>query len=179
MSVLDTGSWWSRDVVVDEFAPEDARGTGFARFAIDLTAPDPVRYRDPVMLGPAGLPVREGGLSLPEEFPWDFGTSVVPSLEVVNDGSVPVLPVVRVRGAADSVVVHGGPRRVAFGQFAGELVIDSRERRAWLNGGDVTRHLTRRDWHTVAGGERAGFFFEAVNPSPNIALTVEYRIGVW
>lgn len=179
LRVSDSDGVWSRMVDVEAFTPSETWNRPRVNFTIDLIAPDPVRYRDPATLGPAGLPVREGGLVLPAEFPWDFGTSVVPSLEVVNDGAVPVLPVVTVRGAADAVVVHGGPRRVSFGQFDGELVIDSRERRAWLNGSDVTRHLTRRDWHTVAGGERAGFFFEAVDPSPNTTMTVEYRIGAW
>lgn len=176
--VGDDGTW-SREVEVEAVTPDPRWHNDRVQVTVDLIAPDPVRYRDPVMLGPAGLPVRAGGLVLPEAFPWDFGTSVVPSLEVVNDGAVPVLPVVRVRGAADSVVVHGGPRRVAFDQFDGELVIDSRERRAWLNGSDVTRHLTRRDWHTVAAGDSAAFSFEAVDPSPDTTMTVEYRIGAW
>lgn len=177
---VDLGDgFWSRHVEVQKVTIPDARAGTETEFTIDLIAPDPIRYRETVTVGPVGLPVRFGGLVLPSGFPWNFGTSFRPSVTVVNDGSVPLLPVVTVRGSADSLTVHGGPRRIEFGAFNGVLVIDNRERRVWLNGGDVTRQLIRRDWQSVPADGSQEFFFDAVNASPETALTVEYRIGVW
>lgn len=177
---VDLGDgFWSRQVEIQKVTIPDARAGTETEFTIDLIAPDPVRYRDLVTVGPVGLPVREGGLVLPEAFPWDFGTSTRPVITVVNDGTVPVLPVVTVRGSASSLIVHGGPRRLEFGAFDGVLVFDSVQRRAFLNGGDVTRELLRRDWHTVPAGSTQDFFFEAVDVSADTTMTVEYRIGAW
>lgn len=170
---------WARAVEVEQITIPDAYEATETEFTIDLIAPDPIRYRDPVLLGPIGLPVRSGGLVLPKAFPWNFGTSIRPLVTIPNEGSVPVLPVARVRGSASSIVVHGGPRRIEFGAFDGELVIDNRERRAWLNGGEVTRQLIRRDWQSVPAGISQDFSFEASDAAPDTSMTVEYRIGAW
>ena len=170
---------WVRDVEVEQVSIPDAHAVGYVEFTIDVVAPDPVRYRDWVTLGPVGVPTRSGGLVLPSEFPWDFGEEVRAIVAVDNAGRVPVLPRVKVSGSADAVVVHGGPRRLEFGPFVGELVFDSLSRRAWLNGSDVTRQLVRRDWHSVPAGQSQDFFFTATDPSPDMSMTVEYRIGAW
>lgn len=171
---------WTRAIEVESIDIPDAWGGTETLFTIDVTAPDPVRYRDPLTLGPIGLPVRSGGLEFPAAFPWHFGDSVRPVGTLTNDGSVPVLPRMTMSGSADSVIVHGGPRRLEFGAFDGTLVFDSAERRAWLNGVDVTRQLVRRDWPVVGPGESQDFFFEAVNPSPDTVLeSVVYKIGEW
>lgn len=180
ISVTDNTGVWSTVAEVQTVDFPDLGG--WARevpFTIDMILPDPVRYRDWVTAGPAGLPVHEGGLILPEEFPWDFGTSTRPVATVTNGGALPVLPRVTVTGSADSIVVHGGPRRMSFGAFAGDLVLDALDRRAYLNGVDVTRDLVRRDWPVVPAGASQDFYFEAVNPSPDLALTVDYREGTW
>lgn len=98
---------------------------------------------------------------------------------VVNDGAVPVYPAVVVQGSASSITVVGGPRRLGFGAFDGVLRFDSADRRGFLNGGEVTRRMTRRDWPVVPAGESHDFYFSAVDPSPDLSLTVEYRIGAW
>lgn len=179
MGVQDSDGWWYREVIVTAFETDDPRGTGFARFTIDLISPDPVRYREPVVVGPVKLPVRSGGLVLPQAFPWDFGSYDGDVATVVNDGTVPVLPRTVVTGSGSSLTVHGAGRRVQFGAFSGEFVFDSSERRAWLNGTDVTRQLVRRDWPVVEPGESADFYFRAAGASPDVSLLVEYRIGVW
>lgn len=177
---------WMLGAEIDTVRIPDAYMGFETEFTIDLVAPDPVRYRDVVVAGPAGLPVQDGGLVLPEEFPWDFGTSIRPIATVVNSGAVPVLPRMVLgsstpggTASADAVTVRGGPNRLEFGPFDGTLVFDSLERRAWLNGVDVTRQVIRRDWPSVAPGVSADFFFVADDPSPDLVLTVEYRIGVW
>lgn len=180
ITVVDETGAWSTAVEVDRVGFQD-RGAWSPQIplTIDLVAPDPVRYRDWVTAGPAGLPVQEGGLVLPSAFPWDFGTSTRPVAVAVNDGSVPVLPRITVTGSADSIIVHGGPRRLEYGSFSGVLVFDAVQRRAFLNGIDVTRLLIRRDWPMVPAGVSQDFYFSAVNPSTDISLIVEYQIGVW
>lgn len=170
---------WVRSIEVESIDIPDARGGNETLFTIDVTAPDPVRYTDLLTVGPVGLPTQSGGLYLPAALPWDLGTLDLAVADVVNTGSLPVLPVVRLTGSASSVVIHGGPRTVSFGAFDGELVIDSLQRRAFLNGADVTRSLILRNWHQVPAGVTHGFFFEAVAPSPGTSMTVEYRIGEW
>src|SRR5690606_29957449 len=124
-----------------------------------VVAPDPVRYRDPVVLGPVGLPTHDGGLVLPSAFPWNFGTTSRSVLTVDNTGDVPVLPAVTVRGSADSVTVRGGPRVVSFGGFAGVLVFDSAQRRVFVNGADRTRDMVLRRWPVVPAGGVHEFTF--------------------
>lgn len=179
MRVDDGDGYWCRDVEVARVTIPDRRWKTFTPFTIDLVAPDPVRYRDPVVLGPVGVPVRSGGLVLPAAPPWDLGTSVRPVAQVVNDGTVPVLPIVRVQGSGSSLTVQGGPRRIEIGPFSGELTIDSRERRAWLDGREITRQLVRRDWHEVPAGAAHDFYFTGTGLHSDTVLTVEYRIGVW
>lgn len=179
MRVLDETGVWTRWVEIQRVGVSEVGGVPGADITIDLIAPDPVRYRDASVVGPVGLPVREGGLMLPAALPWDLGTRTRPAVTVENTGKVPTLPVVRVQGAASSIVVHGGPRQVEYGPFDGVLVVDSRQRRAWVNGSDITRGLLRRDWHQVAAGESQDFYFTATGADPDTELTVEYQIGVW
>lgn len=179
MSVDQGDGAWVRGVEIDNIEIPDFHTRTMTTFSVDMVAPDPVRYRDVSVLGPVGLPVREGGLRLPEAFPWNFGRDIRSVLTVVNDGGLPVFPVVRITGSAASVVVSGGPRRVGFGAFEGELVFDASDRRALLNGGDVTRRMTRRDWPMVPPGVSHDFTFVAGSPSPDFLMTVEYQIGVW
>lgn len=180
LRVTDELGTLSAHVDVEDIDPTDhGAWATWIDFTIDLIAPDPVRYRDMLTVGPVGLPSRSGGLILPSAFPWNFGSESREVATVTNTGELPVLPRMVVTGSAASITVHGGPYRLAFGAFDGVLVFDSLERRAFLNGTDVTRDLVRRDWPVVAAGATSEFSFEAVSPSPDISLTVEYLIGVW
>lgn len=180
ITVVDETGTWATAAEVDRVTFHD-RGAWSPEipFTIDLVTPDPVRYSELLTVGPVGLPVREGGLVLPSAFPWNFGRSTRPVATVTNTGAVPVLPRMILQGSGDSVTVHGGPWRVSFGAFAGTMVFDSLERRAWLNGVDVTRQVVRRDWPVVDPGVSSDFYFVATDPSPDLVLTVEYRNGVW
>lgn len=179
MWVNDAQGAYSRVVEVEAVQIVGAYNRNRVVFAVDLTAADPRRYRAPLAAGPAGLPTLDGGLTFPEAFPWNFGDYDFPTASVVNDGDIPVLPVVTITGAADSIVVHGGAQRIEFGDFAGVLVFDSVNRRAWLNGTDVTREMIRRDWPVVAAGETDEFYFVADNPDSTTQLVVDYKIGAW
>ena len=171
--------YWSRAVEVQHVDIPDARLGFETEFKIDLLAPDPYRYSETFVAGPSGIPQRDGGLLFPAAFPWDFGTFVFDKALVENTGDKPVLPVIRVTGSADAITVFGGARRVEFPAFEGELVIDCVQRRAFLNGTDVTVLLIRREWPEVPSGQIREFFFTADAPSAETVLTVEYRIGVW
>ncbi len=177
---------WTRAIEIASIDIPDARGATETEFTIDMVAPDPVRYSDVLTAGPALLPVQVGGLTFPAAFPWDFGTFDHAKAVVTNTGALPILPRIIIESLvpdgpvfADSVTVFAGPHRLEFGPFSGRLVFDALERRAWLNGVDVTRQIVRREWPVVGPGETQEFYFEAVNPSPNISLLGEYKIGVW
>ena len=179
MRVHDADGVWWRMVEVETVQVVGAWNRDRVIFAIDAIAADPRRYRDPIMAGPVGLPSQVGGLVLPKAFPWDFGVSVRGVATVDNAGAIPIFPRITVQGSGDDLLVVGGARRLQFAAFDGTMVFDSKQRRAWLNGVDVTRSLLRREWPQVAAGERADFMFEATNPNPDTTLTVEYLIGAW
>lgn len=180
MRVHDETGVWSRTVEVDLVAfPDDAGWKTTVDFVIDVLAPDPVRYSEVLTAGPASLPVQSGGLVLPSAFPWDLGVSERAVASVVNWGELPVLPRVIVTGSGTGLVVRGGPYRLVFGAWDGVLVFDSKDRRAWLNGNDVTRDLIRREWPVVAPGVSADFLFDSDGIAAGTELLVEYRIGVW
>lgn len=170
---------WSRQVEIQHMPIPDFHTRTVTEFTIDMVAPDPVRYRDPVMLGPVGLPVRSGGLRLSERFPWNFGTSIVPVLTVVNGGTRPTFPIVTVTGAGSSLSVMCGPRRIEFGAWSGEFVIDNRERRAFLNGADVTRGLIRREWQEIPAGASWDLTYDVADADPATQMFATYQEGAW
>lgn len=170
---------WTRAIEIAAIDIPDARGATETEFTIDMIAPDPVRYRDPVMLGPVGLPVRSGGLRLPKRFPWNFGTSILPVLTIVNGGSRPTFPIVTVTGSGSSLTVSCGPRRMEFGAWSGEFVIDNRERRAFLNGADVTRQLIRREWQEIPAGASWDLTYDVADADPSTQMFATYQEGAW
>lgn len=179
LRVADDTGVWARQVRVENMTPAVQWNRQRVVFDLDLVAPDPVRYSDVLTVGPVGLPSQIGGLFLSATLPWDLGVSVQAIAEVVNAGELPLYPRLILSGSADSVEVKVGPRTLSFGAFAGELVFDCRDRRAFLNGGDVTRGLILRNWAAVPAGETWGAHFSAVNGSADISLQAEYQIGVW
>lgn len=170
---------WSRQVDIQHMPIPDFHTRTVTEFTIDMIAPDPVRYRDPVMLGPVGLPVRSGGLRLPERFPWNFGTSIMPVLKLVNGGTRPTFPIVTVTGAGSALTVMCGPRRIEFGAWSGEFVIDNRDRRAFLNGADVTRGLIRREWQEIPAGGSWDLTYDVADADPATQMFATYQEGAW
>lgn len=180
MRVSDESGTWQRVVDVERVNFEDvSSGARAMTVVVDVTAADPVRYSEVLTAGPVGVPVWEGGVELPAAFPWAFGDYDAGSVEIDNFGTLDLFPKMILTGSASSVVVHGGPRRLSFGAFDGELVFDSRSRRAVLNGVDVTRRLVLREWPVLAAGESAVFRFDSVGASADLELLLEYQIGVW
>lgn len=176
----DSYGSWSRMVEVDTLDIEPDHGKEWTKFTVDMIAPDPLRYQDMISLGPVGLPTRQGGLILPKEFPWWFGVRTGGTLDIVNSGDVDVYPIIYLSGGFDSVKVDVGGRRMEFGAVpSGQtLELDSRDRRAYLNGRDVTRLLSRREWPVVPPGTTQTVRFYCVNPSdPTVAA--KYQNGAW
>lgn len=178
LKVADASGVWSRWVEVGPFQPVDRAYRSTVEFTMDVIARDPLRYSERILLGPVGPPVRSGGLVLPAALPWNLGTSEVPRLVVENPGVVPVRPLLRVMGSGSSVVVSGVGRRLAFGEFSGELVFDAARRRAFLNGRDVTIDLVERGWPAVPVGSSGEFFFEVAGPAGS-ELWCDFVIGEW
>lgn len=179
MRVVDTEGMWERLVEVEDLAINGRWNVDRIRFTIDAIAADPIRYRPVDIAGPIGIPVREGGLVLPDAFPWSFGEEVRSVATVDNTGDVPLYPTVILRGSANSVSVRGGNSRIDIPAFSGELILDHERRRALLNGVDVTRALTLRQWGFIPAGGRADFEFIPVNPASDLLMMIEFKIGAW
>lgn len=177
MWVHDSHGAWSRVVEIEAIQVIGAWNRDRIIFAIDAFASDPRRYQGKLTAGPVGIPVQDGGLMLPREFPWDFGVSVRGVAEVINSGKIATLPRIIVEGSADAITIYCGVHRLIYGTFSGTLVFDSTQRRAWLNGADVTRFMLRRDWPVVQAETQVDISFSATEPSPETVLTVEYLIG--
>lgn len=169
---------WVRRVEVKAINVDDHRGSSVTGFTVDLEAHDPNRYRDATRLGPYGLPVRSGGLRLPRRFPWNFGVSTAQVAQVENTGTIPTYPKITVSGKSAGVTVRVGPRRLSFGAFQGDLVFDCRDRRAFLDGVDVTRRMVRREWAAVPAGAVWDVSHEHTSPAADTSMSVEFQIGV-
>lgn len=182
MRVSDATGVWQRYVEVQQLNFQDTNfwNRGFS-ITVDCFAPDPAAYSEILQTSEVRLPVREGGFRLPASTPWNFGSLDLETATatIENWGTLPLLPVITVTGSANQIVIDVDGRKVGFGEFAGELVFDSRHRRCYLNGQDVTRRLTVRDWPEVPPGRTGRLSFEAVLPSPDLKIIANYQIGVW
>lgn len=181
----NTYGTWSREVEVELLTIDPDHGREYVKFTVDLIAPDPRRYASPQTLGPVGLPVGIGGLRLPQALPWNLGsTSEGSRLLVTNNGSIPSAPLIKVSGGFSSVTVsetYGGgrlhlPIPVAEGDF---VLFDMDARTATLNGADVTRFMTSRQWTEVPAGGTREFRFDVTNKTGDPQMWAELTIGAW
>lgn len=179
-----TGAW-ERFVEIDTLVIEPDHGRQYAKFTVDMIALDPRRYGPWQQVGPVGLPVSVGGVNLPQPMPWNFGSTTDESrLEVPNGGFIEMFPEIRLEGGFSQVSVFNitdGKRLTlqATGNEDSALIFDSAARRAYLDGADVTRWMTRRQWFSIAPGERHSFRFEALSPAGDPQLYARFRIGAW
>lgn len=175
----ETGTWLS-DVIIEsvEFQEWNAREPAF-RLVIDMLAPDPIRYQPVTVTETVTLPERSGGLTLPAALGWNLGTDIRSRATLENWGTTPLYPKLVVEGRARSITVAVGRSQLSFPAFDGVLVFDCRERRAILNGVDVTRSLIKRDWPVVDPDRTVYLDFWAIEPNPEISMHAEYKIGAW
>ena len=176
---------WERYVEIDDLRIDPDHGRAHTQFRVDLIAPDPRRYGPLQVVGPASLPKSEGGVRLPQRMPWNFGVTTGDSrLMIPNAGALPIQPRFRVRGgfAAVTLLDITTGRRLRLEWPAGEaseVVFDCRSRRVEMDGADVTRRMTRRQWFEIPKGETREFRFEAEGVTGDPQMWAEFKIGAW
>ena len=176
---------WERWVEIDTLTIAPDHGRRWTTFTIDMLAPDPRRYGPEQVVGPVGLPVSTGGVRLPQRMPWNFGTvSEQSRLLVPNSGAIKLHPFIDVSGGFNtvSVVDITSGRRLSLNWQVPEgstLVLDSGARRATVDGSDVTRWLTRRQWFEIPAGETHEFRFEVSAPNGSPEMRARFRNGAW
>lgn len=164
-------------------------------FFLDMEAPDPRKYGEPVTAS-TGVPQPGGGLVFPL---FSAGPDEETGHGVLNFGQPGEDGVVTISntGKAESPVTAyvTGPvengftitelstgRKLVYtasilgGQY---LVLDSRTGTAKLDGyADRAIHLTTRDWILLGGGQTSSFLFNAPD-SPDARLTLEVAPAWW
>lgn len=182
VSTPATGSW-SREVEIDTLDIDDDHGRNFTFFTIDMIAPDPRRYGPLQLVGPVSLPRSEGGVRLPQRFPWNFGSTTEGGrLLVENSGLVPMSPTFLVTGGFSRVTVRditsGDRMRLDRAVHEGEVLrLDAASRRATIGGSEVTRWMSARQWPVIKRGDVHEYRFEVDGRIGDPTLTAEFKIG--
>lgn len=176
---------WERWVEIDTLTIDPDRGRHETAFTVDMIAPDPRRYGPLLRVGPAKLPTSHGGVRFPQKTPFNFGSVTSGGrLMIPNSGAIPVSPTLIVSGGFEAVVVSditaGRRLRLEWPVSVGsEAIFDSRSRRVELNGSEITRWLTRREWFKIPAGMTHEFRFEVEGGSGDPRMWGEYREGAW
>lgn len=183
MWVHDSQGAWRRRVEVESVQVVGAYNRDRIRFVVDAIAADPRRYRETEQLGPVRLARKDGGLVLPSEFPWSFGSMSGGYLDIQNSGTVPMFPVLVASGGFTSVRIsdlHSG-RNLEFGAVApGDSVrFDSRSKRAHVGNVDVTRDITRRGWIEIPPRSTHRITFKVAGAVGSPQLSASFQIGAW
>lgn len=184
VTTSQTGTW-ERYVEIDTLNIEPDHGRVYTKFTVDMVATDPRRYGPWQQLGPVQLPISQGGVRLPQRMPWNFGSTVAGStLLVPNSGEIDMYPEIIVEGGFTRLSVYdltSGARVTLDRPYpAGSLVVfDSAGRRASVDGQDVTRWMTRRQWFKIPPHSEHEIRFEASNPIEQPQMWARFRIGAW
>lgn len=182
MWVTDEQGSWVRFVEVETVQVIGNYASNRVRFAIDAIASDPRRYSAEEFVGPIELPKQVGGLTFPAAFPWTFGTKSGGTAELHNRGTADLFPKLEVSGGSfDSVTISVGGSRIEFGSLSeGQtLVVDSKQRRAFVDGVDVTRELLKREWPSLKPGETQTVSFACESATGDPTLVIWFQIGAW
>ena len=180
-----TGSW-ERGVEIDTLKVEPDHGREWTKFIVDMVAPDPRRYGPLQTVGPASVPTSEGGVNLPQAMPWNFGTTSGESrLTVPNPGTLKLEPVFRIEGGYSTVTLYdvatGKRLRLEWAAPEGSVTLfDMESRSVTINGENVTRRLTQRQWFDVPPRilDRE-FRFEVDGKIGDPLMWADYKIGAW
>lgn len=154
---------------------------GISKVFVQLQAADPRIYSALVSSDGVGLPTGGGGVTFPLTFPIVFGSPTGGELRVVNDGSFPVEPFLRITGPATNPRVGSlmTDRAMAFNLTLapGEwLDIDVPNRSVLLNGtADRYSALTRDSrWFELLSGPN-DLTFRADDYDAGARLSVTWR----
>lgn len=147
-----------------------------ATWILQLVADDPLRYHDPVTVGPVGLPSPGGGMVFPAfdvtgkaEFGAPGNTG---QMTLINPGLADAFPTFTITGPVLGGVVLtdvGSGRQIVYaGDVPADatlLIIDSSTGTATLNGADRTGELTAKQWWPVPAGGASTVQFATLGPA--------------
>lgn len=160
---------------------------GYRRASLFFNATDPRRYGMTETSPTAGLPApASGGLVFPLAFPLDFGTGPGSSaLTAVNDGNVPVWPVLTLTGPMTGPIIVNtttGQSLIfdpTFSLAASEqLIIDTDLRSVNLASGQSRRSaLFSADWFPLNPGSTQLTLNSVGTYDPSASLAVGWRSG--
>jgi hypothetical protein len=169
VTVTDEDGSTSRDVSIRFVDITDDRGRLSFEYAIDMLAPDPLRY-GPAVVDSTGLPVAGSGLVWPlgTGGTWlDWGTvGDLGRVDTPNDGTAETYTVLEVTGGMSlgfllTYVPTG--QLISFDREVppgSTITLDPRRGLAVIDGqSDVTGFLTISDWWPVAAGDGGSIQF--------------------
>jgi hypothetical protein len=176
----------SREVSVRSIAVGDIGKNLVVDFAIDMLAPDPLRY-GPVVEAATGLPQSGGGLQFPlgvnpARF-FDFGAVADPGrVTVTNEGEESTYSMLEVRGGLPSgflLTEVETAREIRFDRAVpprSTVYLNPRTGSATIdNQSDVSGYLTTAEWFEIPAGESRQIQFTSLggfSESPRLrALT--------
>lgn len=159
-------------------------------FTLDMTAPDPRKYGDPVPVT-TGPPVAGGGLSHPlfgSETPGvlDFGEPGSDGIATVtNSGTAETFATFTVQGPVPStgftIKETSTGRRLVYSAAipsGSQVALDSADGSVWLDEvADRSVYLTVREWVRIPPRTTMGFLFTCLDPGA--LLTVEVSPAWW
>lgn len=132
---------------------------------ITIVCPDPRRYAtegtqaflSPMTGADGGFMFdTDAGVVLSQPFQWAGDTEGGNVAVIENNGTTTAYPTLTVGGYwPNGVIINTGSGQLSYGVrlYYQNLVLDSKSRTASINGVDVTRNLTSRDFPTVEPGE--------------------------
>lgn len=188
VAVTDVDGRFTRVSSVRSLIPDDDHGRRSFTFTLDLVAPDPLMYGDPVTVS-TGVPVQGGGLVWPlgsgTAF-WDWGADGASGrVSLPNEGTADSWPTVTATGGLGGGFVATAVNGVAVRSIRFERVIPDgslvsvnfRTGRAWIDApsNDVSGYLTVQDFFPVPAGSSVDVQFAplgAVTGTPVFTATV-------
>ena len=123
---------------------------------------------------------------LPQALPWNLGSvSGNSALTIHNSGGITLFPMFQVSRVMSSLTkcsvidTTSGrsvtlDRPVSVGQ---DITFDTKHRRVYVDGQDVTRFLTSRQWFSIPVEETREFRLEAYPVSSDPLMTSTFQIG--
>lgn len=144
---------------------DSARYDQVATSTLTIVCPDPRRYStegtqtflNPMTGADGGFMFdTDSGVVLSQPFQWAGDTEGGNVAVIGNNGTTTAYPTLTVGGYwPNGVIINTGSGQLSYGVrlYYQNLVLDSKSRTASINGVDVTRNLTSRDFPTVEPGE--------------------------